>query len=282
MAVRTAELPAPTVGAPTVGARTSAWVVAVREAALLLALLFAYSRVRLAASDDRATAVRHGLDVLQLERLLHLDVEAAVNGALGQVSVLAVAASYWYAALHYTVTPLALVLLYRHRPGEYRRLRTALVLATAAALVGYVALPTAPPRLVGGYVDTLLSTSPVGWWGAEGSAVRGAGGAVDQFAAMPSMHVGWALWCGLVFWRLAHTRWQRALALGYPAVTAVVVVGTANHWVLDVLAGAALVGVAWVGVLQAGVLRVHRGDRPARPVPAGRAVSSAATPAGRR
>jgi hypothetical protein len=140
-----------------------------------------------------------------------------------------------------------------------------------------VALPTAPPRLVGGYVDTLLSTSPVGWWGAEGSAVRGAGGAVDQYAAMPSMHVGWALWCGMVFWRLARARWQHVLAVGYPAVTAVVVIATANHWVLDVLVGAALVGAAWVGVL-----RVHRGDQPARPVPAGGAVSLAATPAGRR
>ena len=219
---------------------------AVRETALVLVLLLAYTRIRLVASDDRSVAVGHASDVLHLERLLHLDVEAAVNAALGALPPLEVAASYWYAALHYTVTPLVLVLLYRARPAEYRRLRTALVLATAVALIGYVALPTAPPRLLGGYTDTLAATSSLGWWGAEGSAVRGAGGAVNQFAAMPSMHVGWALWCSLVLWRLARTRRARVLAAGYAPVTALVVVATGNHWVLDVLAGALLVALAWV------------------------------------
>ncbi|QXG75939.1 phosphatase PAP2 family protein [Modestobacter sp. L9-4] len=222
--------------------------VALRETALVLAMLFAYTRIRLVASDDRSVAEGHARDVLSVERWLHLDVESTLNRVLGALPPLEVAASYWYAALHYTVTPLALVLLYRSRPAEYRRLRTALVLATAVALIGYVTFPTAPPRLVGGYTDTLAATSSVGWWGAEGSAVRGAGGAVNQFAAMPSMHVGWALWCGLVFWRLARTRRQRALAAAYAPVTALVVVSTANHWVLDVVVGALLMTAAWVAV----------------------------------
>ena len=219
---------------------------AFREVALLGALMVAYSQIRLAASDDVRTAVGHADGVLRIERVLHLDVEAALNSALQAVPGLEVIASYWYAALHYTVTPLALVLLYRHRRPDYRRARTALVAATAAALVVYVALPTAPPRLLPGYTDVLLATSHVGWWGAEGSAVRGAGGAVNQFAAMPTMHVGWALWCGLVFWQLARTPWQRTLAVAYPVGTALVVLSTANHWLLDVLAGAALVAVAWL------------------------------------
>ena len=219
-----------------------------RETALVLALLFTYTRIRLVASDDRSLAVGHARDVLSVERWLHLDVEATLNRVLTALPPLEVAASYWYAALHYTVTPLALVLLYRSRPAQYRRLRTALVLATAVALVGYVTFPTAPPRLVGGYTDTLAATSSVGWWGAEGSAVRGAGGAVNQFAAMPSMHVGWALWCSLVFWRLARTRGQRALAAAYAPMTALVVVSTANHWVLDVVLGALLMALAWVAV----------------------------------
>jgi membrane-associated phospholipid phosphatase len=222
--------------------------VAVREAALVLAMLFAYTRIRLVASDDRSLAEGHARDVLSVERWLHLDVEATLNRVLGALPPLEVAASYWYAALHYTVTPVALVLLYRSRPAEYRRLRTALVVTTAVALVGYVTFPTAPPRLVAGYTDTLAATSSVGWWGAEGSAVRGAGGAVNQFAAMPSMHVGWALWCSLVLWRLARTRGQRALAAAYAPVTALVVVSTANHWLLDVVVGALLMALAWVAV----------------------------------
>jgi hypothetical protein len=219
--------------------------VAVREVALVLAMLFAYTRIRLVASDDRSLAVHHALDVLHVERVLHLDVEATLNTVLGWLPPLEAFSSYWYAALHYTVTPLALVLLYRTRPAEYRRTRTVLALATAVALVCYVAFPTAPPRLLTGYTDTMAQTSSLGWWGAEGSAVRGAGGAVNQFAAMPSMHVGWALWCSLVFWRLARNHWQRALAAGYAPVTALVVVSTANHWVLDVVLGALLVAVLW-------------------------------------
>ena len=235
--------------------------VALREAVLVLAMLVAYTRIRLVADDDRSLAEGHARDVLSVERWLHLDVEATLNRVLGALPPLEVASSYWYAALHYTVTPAALVLLYRSRPAEYRRLRTALVLATAVALVAYVRFPTAPPRLVGGYTDTLAATSSVGWWGAEGSAVRGAGGAVDQFAAMPSMHVGWALWCSLVLWRLARTRGQRALAAAYAPVTALVVVSTANHWVLDVLVGALLMALAWAAV------RPRSRRRVTRPVP---------------
>ncbi|MEU2349907.1 phosphatase PAP2 family protein [Modestobacter sp. NPDC049651] len=246
---------AATTGVPATSSPSSPVRAAVREMALLAALMVAYSQIRLVASDDVRTAVGHAHGVLRIERVLHVDVESSLNSALHALPGLEVLASYWYAALHYTVTPLALVLLYRSRRADYRRARGALVAATAAALVVYVALPTAPPRLLPGYTDVLLATSHAGWWGAEGSAVRGAGGAVNQFAAMPSMHVGWALWCGLVFWRLARSAWQRSLAVLYPVGTSLVVLSTANHWLLDVLAGAALVAVAWA-------VTMHR--RPAR------------------
>jgi membrane-associated phospholipid phosphatase len=224
---------------------TPRMLLALREVVLLGGLLLAYSAIRLAAVDDRGIADRHATAVLGLEQVLHLDVESAVNSALAQLPPLEVFASYWYAALHYTVTPLALVLVYRLRPRQYRRMRAALLLPTAVALIGYVAFPTAPPRLLGGYIDTLLATADFGWWSGEGSAVRGAASAVNQFAAMPSMHVGWALWCSLVFWQLARGRLQRVLAASYAPGTALVVIGTGNHWVLDVVAGAVLVAVAW-------------------------------------
>jgi hypothetical protein len=217
-----------------------------REITLLLGFLLAYSLIRLTAEDDRVVADRHAAGVLGLERALDIDIESAVNATLGRLPALEVAASYWYAALHYTVTPLALVLLYRLRPWQYRRTRTALLLPTAVALIGYVSFPTTPPRLLGGYTDTLLATADVGWWSGEGSAVQGAASAVNQLAAMPSMHVGWALWCSLVFWQLARTPVQRALAASYAPLTALVVVSTANHWVLDVVVGALLVAGAWL------------------------------------
>lgn len=243
---------------------TPRMLLALREVLLLGALLLAYSAVRLAAVDDQWLADRHADAVLGLERLLHIDVESAVNGALAGMPRLEVVASYWYAALHYTVTPLALVLVYRRRPRHYRRMRAALVVPTAVALIGYVTFPTAPPRLLGGYTDSLLATADLGWWSGEGSAVQGAASAVNQFAAMPSMHVGWALWCSLVFWQLARGPLQRGLAAAYAPGTALVVVATGNHWVLDVLAGALLVAVVWwlaVGRRDSPDDRIHSAGR---------------------
>jgi len=121
-----------------------------REVVLLLSFLALYSLVRQVADDDVARAVRHARTILAVERDLGMDLEAGLNARLTETWWVQVMASYWYSALHYVVTPLVLALSYRHRPAEYRRARTALVLATTAALIGYLGFPTAPPRLLPG------------------------------------------------------------------------------------------------------------------------------------
>jgi hypothetical protein len=239
-----------------------------REALLLLACLTTYDLVRLLASDDAGLATRHARDVFDLERSLHLNVEAAVNAATAGLRWAEVVSAYWYAALHYVVTPLVLVLLYRSRPWWYRRARSALLLASGAALVVYLTFPPAPPRITPGYVDVLAATADVGWWSGHGSAVEGAARLVNEMAAMPSMHLGWALWCALVLAGLARHRWQRVLAYGYPLTTALVVVATANHWVLDAVAGAALMLATWAATAAAVT----------PPVPEGRPVEKAGLP----
>jgi PAP2 superfamily len=226
-----------------------------REVLLLPACLLTYDLVRLVADHDAAPAARHALDLLDLERSLHLNVEVAVNAATAGLRWAEVASSFWYAAMHYVVTPLVLVLLYRARPQAYHRARSALLLASGTALVVYLTFPTAPPRLIPGYTDVLAATADVGWWSGHGSAIDGAAHLVNEMAAMPSMHLGWALWCALVLAGLARHRWQRVLAYGYPLTTALVVVATANHWVLDVLAGAALTLLAWAAT---GAAVAHR------------------------
>ena len=85
--------------------------------------------------------------------------------------------------------------------------------------------------------------SSYGWWGAEASAPRGLGGMTNQYAAMPSLHVGWALWCGVMLWRHGRTPLVKAAGVAYPLVTTIVVMGTANHYFLDAVAGAAVMGV---------------------------------------
>ena len=152
------------------------------------------SLARLIGDADFHSAVVHARDLLALERLLHIDIEAPTNAALAAWTPLAVLASYWYSLLHYVVTPAVLVWAYRRHHGDYRRVRDALILASAIGLVGFTLLPMAPPRMLPGFDDTLASTSSVGWWGGDASAPRGLGALTNQLAAMPSLHVGWAVW----------------------------------------------------------------------------------------
>ncbi|GAA3176379.1 MULTISPECIES: phosphatase PAP2 family protein [Streptomyces] len=220
------------------------------ELPLLVAVYAAYTAGRLLARGDVAAATGHGTALLRVERALHLTPEPALNRLFTQVPVVGVPAAYAYAALHYVVTPAVLVWLWRRRPAHYRAARSRLLTATLIGLIGFTLFPTAPPRLLDagqGFVDGMAHYAGYGWWGAEASAPRGLGGLTNQYAAMPSLHVGWALWCGAVGWRLASSRVVRALAVAYPVAIALVVMGTANHYLLDVLAGVAVMGVgAWL------------------------------------
>jgi hypothetical protein len=245
------------------------------ELALLALLYVGYSAARLLADGDVGRAVANAYDLLHLESVLHLDVERSANHVLTDVPALALVASYWYSALHYAVTPAVLIWVYRRHALGYRRVRNALVLATATGLLGFVLLPVAPPRMLPGYVDVLASTSGSGWWGSDASAPKGLGGLTNELAAMPSLHVGWALWCAWVVFLCTRNRWLRVAAACYAAGTTLVVIGTANHYVLDAVAGAVVVAVA-VAVTRP---RVSRGSAPRQP--ARRQLSAAASTAPR-
>ena len=210
------------------------------ELALLAVLYVTYSAGRLVGHAGLPAATSHAYDLLHLEALLHLNVERHANELLDSTPLLALLGSYWYALLHYIVTPAVLLWAYHQRPLHYRRVRNALVAASAIGLVGFTLIPMAPPRMLPGYVDTLAMTSQHGWWGSDASAPRGLGALTNQFAAMPSLHVGWALWCAWVVCTLTERRWVRITAIAYPIGTTLVVVGTANHYVLDAVAGAAV------------------------------------------
>lgn len=213
----------------------------------LLALVYAaYSAGRLVARGDAHTAAGHGQTILRWEELLRLDPERALNRLFTATPALGVPADFAYAALHYLITPVVLVWLWNRRPAHYRALRTWLMIATLIGLVGFTLMPTAPPRLLeagSGFADTMAQFSSYGWWGEDASAPRGLGGMTNQFAAMPSLHVGWALWCGVVLWRHGRSRLTRALGVAYPLLIVLVVMGTANHYLLDALAGTAVMGL---------------------------------------
>ncbi|MFF5971795.1 phosphatase PAP2 family protein [Streptomyces sp. NPDC012769] len=213
---------------------------------ILIAVVYAaYSGGRLLARGDVAAAVDHGLAILRFEQSLGIDAEHPLNRLFTTTPALGVPADFAYASLHYLVTPAVLVWLFRRRPAHYRAARTWLMAATLLGLVGFTLLPTCPPRLLDpahGFVDTMAQFSAYGWWGGEASAPRGLGGLTNQYAAMPSLHVGWALWCGVMLWRYGRTPLFKALGVAYPLLTVLVVMGTANHYFLDAVAGAAVMG----------------------------------------
>jgi PAP2 superfamily len=221
-----------------------------------------YDAIRGVISGSIPRAQGDGGDLLRWERWTHLDPEHALNNALQHVSVVAIPACYFYATLHFIVTPAVLIWTYRARPAAYRNARTVLAIVTASALIGFWRFPTAPPRLLtdGGFHDTLAAYRNWGWWGSDASVPAGAAAIANQFAAMPSLHMAWAAWCGATVFRLASRRWLRVLAVAYPVLTALVVLGTANHYLADVVAGAGL----WL-LADLGVRRLSRSSMIERP-----------------
>ncbi|MEV3874257.1 phosphatase PAP2 family protein [Streptomyces sp. NPDC049906] len=216
------------------------------ELVLVLLVYLAYTAGRLLARGDVTTAVDHGLAILRAEKALSLNAEHPLNRLFTEHAWIGVPADFWYASLHYAVTPVLLVWLFRSRRVEYRAARSWLLISTFLGLIAFTLVPTCPPRLLSvghGFVDTMAQYSSYGWWGAEASAPRGMGGMTNQYAAMPSLHVGWALWCGVILWKYGRGPLMRTAAVVYPLVTTVVVMGTANHYFFDAVAGAAVMGL---------------------------------------
>lgn len=202
------------------------------ELLVLLLLLWAYDVVRAHAAVRETAALRHGRQLLDLERWLHVDIELAANLWATQQTTLSLAASYWYQFTHLSVTLAVLVWCWWRRAGSYRRARNALVLTNLFGLIFFLLYPVAPPRFLPGFgfVD---SVAEAGFGPTHGGPVT-----ADQFGAFPSLHLAWAVWTAVVAYRLISIKTLRRLWLCYPAITAVVVVLTGNHYLLDVLAGA--------------------------------------------
>lgn len=195
-----------------------------------------YSLIRNSVPSRKGTAFSNAGRVMEVERALHLDMERTVNSIVAAVHWLSLTADWWYASLHFVVTLGVLVWLWRAHPFRYRAARSVLLVTNLVALVGFWVFPLAPPRLLAGadFVDTVTRDHI---WGSFASA--GMAAASNQFAAMPSMHIGWSLWCGIVVVTLARHRWLKVMGSVYPAITFAVIVGTANHYVVDALGGAA-------------------------------------------
>jgi len=201
-----------------------------------------YSLVRNAVPEQRSVALRHADWVWSAEYHLGLAVEHGVNHAVNSVTWLIVGMNYYYATLHFVITIGVLVWLYVRHPERYGPARLVLFATTWLALVGFWAFPLAPPRLMAGkgFIDTVMVHHT---WGSmsQGSLSH----VSNQYAAMPSMHIGWSLWCGITLVTLARPLWARILGALYPVFTLSVIISTGNHFWLDAVGGALCLAVGY-------------------------------------
>nr|WP_306320910.1 MULTISPECIES: bifunctional glycosyltransferase 87/phosphatase PAP2 family protein [unclassified Streptomyces] len=247
------------------------WRRALARPNLLLELLLirvgysAYQQVRLVARGGRPRAEEHGAQVHAVERFLHIDIEHWANHAVVPVGWLRDFFDFYYTSFHFVVPLAVLAVLYVRRPADYRWARASLGFATVLALVGFWLYPLAPPRLMPtlGFIDTVHGVQDFS------KPDYGTLTAVtNQYAAMPSLHFGWSLWCGVVIVLLAPKWWMKALGLVHPLCTVSAIVATGNHWVLDAVGGAVVVGAGF------GLTYLLSGPRSvvaARPAPVGEA-----------
>ncbi|APS21860.1 membrane protein [Streptomyces sp. Tue 6075] len=212
------------------------------ELLLIRVVYDAYAQVRLAARAGRPLAEEHGRQIHAIEQWLHIDIEHWVNHTVVKIDWLREFFDYYYSTFHFIVPLTILGVLYVRRPADYRWVRSSIGFATLLALVGFWLYPLAPPRLMPGlgFIDTVH--------GVQDFAKPDYGTlttVTNQYAAMPSLHFGWSLWCGVVIVMLAPKLWMKALGLLHPLFTIAAIVATANHWVLDAVGGALVVAAGF-------------------------------------
>ncbi len=221
------------------------------EVLMLAVLYYSYTGTRSVADASVADAMHLGRDLLRLETYLHIDVELSLNRWVQRVPAVAVICCYYYATLHFIVTPSLLVWSHRRNTRNYAQIRWTLVVTTLLSLLGFFLFPTAPPRLLTGthYTDTMAHFEGWGWWtGTASAAPDGLESLTNQFAALPSLHCAWSLWCGFLLVRFGRHRLTRVLGALYPMATLFVVMSTANHYLLDAVAGWSVLGVSAAAV----------------------------------
>ncbi len=217
-----------------------------QELALVALGYWIYSLGRNAIPEQQSIALRHGFSIQHIQEIARLDFELSINHWVAAHEWVAQILDYYYATLHFLVTGGVLLWLFVKRPHVYRGARTVLFSTTLVSLAGFALYPVAPPRLLpgAGYIDTVVNFHT---WGSLADPEIAAHS--NQFAAMPSLHIGWALWAGISVFMCARPLWIRALGLLFPVGTLVAIVATANHYIID--AGAAVLVVALAFGIQA-------------------------------
>jgi hypothetical protein len=213
------------------------------QAALVALAIFVYFRIRGLTESSAAEARAHGRDIVAFEQAIGLDLEGELQSWVAPSATLRTLANWIYIWGHWPVIIATMLwLVWQHR-RVFLRLRDAMLVSGALGMAIFVSYPVAPPRLLEiGLVDTVTE---------ESSAYRvlQPPGFVNQYAAMPSLHSGWDLLVGISIVTAATTLAVKVVGYAMPVLMALAVVATANHYIVDVVAGVALVLVGHVVAL---------------------------------
>jgi hypothetical protein len=249
-----------------------------REVIYIVLVYVAYSAVRNQFGSGSGgpvlaePAFNHAKAIIHIERNLRLYFEADLqqwyldlpgHGLIRLWNI-------YYGLGHFVVTSVALVWMFRRVPSRYRVWRNTLALTTLLALIGFASFSLMPPRLLDdpgiyggcqvhapdaelpeeagqppcddfGYIDTVAA---YGGWASFGSEQMAK--VSNQYAAMPSMHIGWSTWCAFALFPLVRRRWAQALVVAYPLATLFDIIVTANHYWIDGLGGLACLGLGYL------------------------------------
>jgi hypothetical protein len=211
------------------------------EVATIIGLYGFYEVVRGQGHATLGVAREHTDGIVALERHLHLFGERTVQQAAHWVPALPTLLGIAYIALHFLGTAAFLIWLHRTHPERFPVVRNTLIAATGVALSIYLLYPVAPPRLAGlGFVDTVTHNAKVNL----SSDLLGS--LYNPFAAVPSLHFGYAVLVGVTVGVLAKGRLARAIGWSYPVVMLLVIVATGNHFFFDAAGGALAIGIGYV------------------------------------
>ena len=211
-----------------------------RELVLVVALLLVYKYARFLGKDHVDAALRNARDVIGLERSLGVFSEARFQDLVLHDTAFIRFLNVYYLVAHVAVTAAAFVWLYVRHPPMYRRFRNVMIVITTVGMSVHLLLPLAPPRMFPnlGFVDTAKVIGPASY--GAGSPYKGF---ANQFAAMPSLHFGWALVIAWAVLLATKSRW-RYLVILHPVITLAAIVLTANHYWLDAAVATVLFGFA--------------------------------------
>ena len=217
-----------------------------RQLSIWFGFILLYQLARGMADRDAAEAFENGLKVADLERRAGALFELSLQGFLNSSHLLVELASITYWLSQFAVLGVALLWVYLRRNESFLRFRNTVLVANVLGLVGYVALPTAPPRMFPdlGFVDTLALFSSINH---SSAAIELAS---NPYAAMPSLHAADALIVGVTMAAIVRWRPVKLLWLAWPAWVSFSVMATANHFWLDIAAGVLVAAVAGAVVLQ--------------------------------